>query len=176
MPGPNKVRAKAKAKAKEFITKDEAKDTVINDDNDDQLVVIDNELTSQDFAYRTTNTVYILLVRITKEDGTFHPKFSMALRMLADSIYLYAELNRQVKRDGSTYEAKSDVGSDVIKVNPAFTARNIAQKEMIIGLKSFGLDPASASGISKNESDSKTQLAEIMANMLGNGKLEDDFT
>jgi len=162
------------AKPKQTKTKKKVEATSITDDKGDQLEVIDGELTSADFAYRTINTVYKLLERITKEDGTFSPKYSVSLRLLADSIWHYAKTNREASKTEVIYMSSGE-GGDMPKLHPIFAARDTALKQVNILLKSHGLDPASASKITKDESDSKTQLTEIFAKLMGGGELESDF-
>ncbi len=139
---------------------------------------IEGELTSHDFAFRTPNSTYKLLVEISKETGTHSKQYCISLRMLAVNLYQWAKLYRDVDKEGFTYTTKgsNDAKGELIKkVNPDAEQMDKAFKRVMAGLKSHGFDPASAASVSVDEADGKNQLFDALSELMGGGNLEPEF-
>ena len=163
------------ARPKKSDTAKKEEGTFREDRKQAEIKSVEGELKSTDFSFRTINSTFKLLRSISEEAGTASKQYDISLRALAVNLHMWAKFVREIDKAGFTYETESTTGSKITKPNPNLDQMDKAFKRVCVGLKAHGLDPASAASVAKDESDSKNQLFEALANMMGGGELEDEF-
>lgn len=92
-----------------------------------------------------------------------------ALRLMAESWEVYLDAQEELSRNGIVVTQVTQAGENS-KANPAIVIRNQAWKQIIDGLRQFGMTPASRHGMHISGESGQTEGERDVAAILGIGR------
>ncbi len=116
-----------------------------------------------------TKTVYGLLRVIVEAKGINPDQYYFHLMLLAERCRVYREAQDILFRDGEHIEQIGDQKQDMLKKHPLQTTRDVAYKDIVQGLKEYGLTPKSNADLSLVNTEAQSAMEQLMAILNGGG-------